>query len=99
YNNDPTFEKDIVFATIDQSLSSFLSFPLGLSHAQANINAGAWIGSYLVFDEFHLLDENLAMASTIGALKMLNGLCRFCIMTATMSARMMKCIQNELPNT
>lgn len=99
YNNDPTFEGDLVFATIDQSLSGFLSFPLGLSKVQANINAGAWIGSYLVFDEFHLLDEKRAMATTLGALRMLNGLCQFCIMTATMSEKLMRSLQDVLPNT
>lgn len=99
YNNDPTFEGDLVFATIDQSLSGFLSFPLGLSKVQANINAGAWIGSYLVFDEFHLLDEKRAMATTLGALKMLNGLCQFCIMTATMSDNLMRSLQEVIPDT
>lgn len=85
YKNDPHFEKDIIFSTIDQTLSSFLCFPLSLSKRQANINAGALIGSYLVFDEFHLLDPKLSMATTIGALRTLNNLCRFCIMTATLS--------------
>lgn len=85
YKNDPHFEKDIIFSTIDQTLSSFLCFPLSLSKRQANINAGALIGSYLVFDEFHLLDPKLSMATTIGTLRTLNNLCRFCIMTATLS--------------
>ena len=44
-------------------MSSFLCFPLSLSHGQANINAGALVGSYLVFDEFHLLDKNRSMAT------------------------------------
>ena len=83
--NDPYFMNDIVFSTIDQTLSNFLCFPLSLSKRQANINAGALIGSYLVFDEFHLLDPKLSMATTIEMLKKLRKLCRFCIMTATLS--------------
>jgi CRISPR-associated endonuclease/helicase Cas3 len=85
YKNDEHFENDIIFSTIDQTLSNFLCFPLSLSKRQANINAGALVGSYLVFDEFHLLDSKLSMATTIGMLKFLKNLCRFCIMTATLS--------------
>ena len=85
YKNDEHFENDIIFSTIDQTLSSFLCFPLSLSKRQANINAGALVGSYLVFDEFHLLDPKLSMATTLGTLRALGNLCRFCIMTATLS--------------
>jgi CRISPR-associated endonuclease/helicase Cas3 len=83
--NDERFESDIIFSTIDQTLSNFLCFPLSLSKRQANINAGTLVGSYLVFDEFHLLDPKLSMATTIGMLRTLKSLCRFCIMTATLS--------------
>lgn len=98
YSQDEYFEKDMVFSTIDQTLSSFLCFPLSLSSRQANINAGALIGSYLVFDEFHLLDENLSMSTTIGMLKMLSNLSRCCIMTATLSSDFMQALQKELDN-
>ncbi len=98
YSDDKYFEKDIIFSTIDQTLSNFLCFPLPLSHRQANINAGALIGSYLVFDEFHLLDENLSMSTTLGMLKMLGNLCRCCIMTATLSDDFMKLLKDNLPN-
>ncbi len=87
YKNDEHFEKDIIFSTIDQTLSNFLCFPLSLSKRQANINAGAMIGSYLVFDEFHLLDPKLSMATTLGMLRALGNLSRFCIMTATLSEK------------
>ncbi len=87
YKNDEHFENDIIFSTIDQTLSSFLCFPLSLSKRQANINAGALVGSYLVFDEFHLLDPKLSMATTLGVLRTLKNLCRFCIMTATLSEK------------
>lgn len=87
YKNDEHFENDIIFSTIDQTLSNFLCFPLSLSKRQANINAGALVGSYLIFDEFHLLDPKLSMATTIGTLKILSNLCQYCIMTATLSAK------------
>ncbi len=96
YCDDPYFEKDIVFSTIDQTLSNFLSFPLALSHNQANINAGAIIGSYLVFDEFHLLDPKLSMATTIGMLRKLKNLCRICIMTATLTDEYIQFLKKEL---
>jgi CRISPR-associated endonuclease/helicase Cas3 len=94
YKNDEHFESDIIFSTIDQTLSNFLCFPLSLSKRQANINAGALVGSYLVFDEFHLLDPKLSMSTTLGVLRILDHLCRFCIMTATLSKEYI----NELKN-
>lgn len=95
YKNDEHFENDIIFSTIDQTLSNFLCFPLSLSKRQANINAGSLVGSYLVFDEFHLLDPKLSMATTLGMLRILGNLCRFCIMTATLSETYI----NELKHT
>lgn len=92
---DPYFESDIVFSTIDQTLSNFLCFPLSLSHNQANINAGALVGSYLVFDEFHLLDSKLSMSTTLGMLRMLKNMCRVCIMTATLSDNFLHYLKNE----
>lgn len=98
HSEDKYFEKDIVFSTIDQTLSNFLCFPLPLSQRQANINAGALIGSYLVFDEFHLLDAERSMATTLGMLRMLGKLSRFCIMTATLSDEFIVKIQEALNN-
>ena len=40
-----TFEHDLIFATIDQVLSSFLHAPYSLSRRQANLNAGAVVAS------------------------------------------------------
>lgn len=89
---DRRFEADLVFTTIDQVLSSFLTIPYSLSNRQANLNAGALIGSYLVFDEFHLfpLDEtgNGALATTLQILQMLKGITPFVLMTATFSSTM-----------
>lgn len=98
YNEDIHFEKDIIFSTIDQTLSNFLCFPLALSERQANINAGALVGSYLVFDEFHLLDSGRSMSTTLGMLRMLGNLTRCCIMTATLSNDFMENLKEELPN-
>lgn len=98
YSDDPYFEKDIIFSTIDQTLSNFLCFPLPLSKSQANVNAGAVIGSYLVFDEFHLLDSKLSMTTTLGMLQLMGNLSRFCIMTATMTDDFMKAITDYVPN-
>lgn len=96
YCDDPYFEKPMVFSTIDQTLSSFLSFPLSLSERQANLNAGALIGSYLVFDEFHLLDPKLSMATALGTIRMLKGMCRACIMTATLTDEYIRFLKQEL---
>ncbi|MBP8945756.1 MAG: CRISPR-associated helicase Cas3' [Paludibacteraceae bacterium] len=97
-NNDIYFEKDIIFSTIDQTLSNFLCFPLPLSKSQANINAGALIGSYLVFDEFHLLEPELSMATALGTLKILGETCRYCIMTATLSDSFIEKLKANLPD-
>jgi CRISPR-associated endonuclease/helicase Cas3 len=95
YSDDPYFEKEIIFSTIDQTLSNFLCFPLSLSQRQANINAGSLIGSYLVFDEFHLLDPQLSMATSLGMLQMLKNLCRVCIMTATLTDEFIQFIEEK----
>lgn len=96
YAEDKFFEKDIIFSTIDQTLSNFLCFPLPLSQRLANINAGALIGSYLVFDEFHLLDPKLSMATSLGMIRLLKNLCRVCIMTATLTDDYIKFLRDKL---
>ncbi len=96
YSDDPYFEKEIIFSTIDQTLSNFLCFPLPLSQRQANINAGSLIGSYLVFDEFHLLDPKLSMATSLGMIRILKNLCRVCIMTATLTDDYIQFLKKEL---
>ena len=83
--NDPFFESDLVFTTIDQALSGYLMMPVSLPPRLDNIVAGGLIGSYLVFDEAHLLDYRGAFSTMVEMLERLRGLCRFAIMTATMS--------------
>ena len=92
--NDKFFESDIIFTTIDQTLSSILGFPYSLSKRQANINAGAIVGSYLIFDEFHLLDPSRSLATSLNIFKILKGLSHFCLMTATISDKTIKEINN-----
>lgn len=53
-SEDPTVRADLVFTTIDQTLSNVLCVPYALSRGRANLNAGAVLSSYLVFDEYHL---------------------------------------------
>jgi len=96
FPNDKFFESDIIFTTIDQTLSAILGFPYSLSKRQANINAGAIIGSYLIFDEFHLLDPSRSLATSLNVLKVLKELSHFCIMTATISDRSIKGINEFL---
>jgi len=86
---DPRFESDLLFTTIDQTLSSFLSIPYALSTSLANFNAGAVLGSYLVFDEFHLFpinrDGSGAFVTTLHMLQLLRNLTPWTLMTATFS--------------
>ncbi len=82
---DPKLERDLIFATIDQTLSSFLMAPYGLSRGQANLNLGALLSSYLVFDEFHLFDPDSTLPTTLQMLRMLKGITPFVLMTATFS--------------
>lgn len=82
---DRFFESDIIFTTIDQTLSNALGIPLSLSERLGNINAGAVFSSYLIFDEFHLLDPNRSLETTLLLLKKLKNINPFCLMTATLT--------------
>jgi CRISPR-associated endonuclease/helicase Cas3 len=82
---DPELTKHLVFATIDQTLSSFLMAPYGLSRGKANLNLGAILSSYLVFDEFHLYDPDSTLPTVLQMLRMLSGITPFVLMTATFS--------------
>ncbi|WP_066367532.1 CRISPR-associated helicase/endonuclease Cas3 [Neobacillus fumarioli] len=97
---DPFFiEGDVIFTTIDQALSGALTIPLSLPFRLANINAGVWAGSYLIFDEFHLLDPNRSFQTTVHLLKQLCAdmkLTRFTIMTATLSRELREILAKEL---
>ena len=83
--DDPFLQSDLVFTTIDQVLSGYVFLPVSLPDRVGNINAGALIGSLLVFDEIHLLDPSVALGTVIEMLDRLRGLCQFVLMTATTS--------------
>ncbi|MGC8947290.1 MAG: DEAD/DEAH box helicase [Anaerolineae bacterium] len=85
---DPKLMGDLVFATLDQVLSSALGVPYSLSDSQANVNVGAVLGSYLVFDEFHLFPPQ-AMQTTLQLLRLFGKVCPFVLMTATFSQTML----------
>ncbi len=96
YQEDPEFRADLTFATIDQVLSSWLMTPYSLSQRLGNLNAGAFVGSYLVFDEFHLFDPDSTLPTTLQMLKMLNGISPFILMTATFSKEMLAKLAHHL---
>lgn len=96
YREDPEFHRDLTFATIDQVLSSWLLRPYSQSKRKWNINAGAFVGSYLIFDEFHLFDPDSTLPTTLQMLKTLNGISPFLLMTATFSQEMLKMLATEL---
>jgi CRISPR-associated endonuclease/helicase Cas3 len=101
---DRQFEGDLIFATIDQSLSSLLGVPYALSSRQANLNAGAMIGAYLVFDEYHLFPTTKsagvgALGATLQMLKLLKSITPFCLMTATFSKAMLNQLADILNAT
>lgn len=87
--NDRRFEADLIFCTIDQFLSSFLNMPYSLPNRWANLNAGAFVGSYLVFDEFHLLDPDSTLPSSLYAIRQLSQVAPVLLMTATFSTSML----------
>lgn len=94
--DDPLFEGHVIFCTVDQMLASFLNIPYGLPKRLDNINAGAMIGSTLIFDEFHLYPRDQMMLTVLALLKMLKGLSRFILMSATFSPVFLKEIARVL---
>lgn len=93
---DPKFESNLIFATIDQTLSSFLNIPYSLGKGSGNLNAGAVLSSYLVFDELHLFDPDTTLPTTLEMLRMLKGIAPFIVMTATFSSSMLQRLGNIL---
>jgi CRISPR-associated endonuclease/helicase Cas3 len=93
---DRRFEKDLTFCTVDQFLSSYLTMPYSLPHRLANLNAGALVGTFLIFDEFHLLDPQTTLPTVLHALKQFRGLAPMLLMTATFSREMLDALAGEL---
>ncbi len=92
---DPELAGDLIFATLDQVLSSAIGVPYSLSSGRANLNVGAVIGSYLVFDEFHLFPRE-ATKTTLQLLRSYSGIVPFTLMTATFSRKMLDGIADAL---
>ncbi|GAC1405985.1 MAG: CRISPR-associated helicase/endonuclease Cas3 [Ktedonobacteraceae bacterium] len=95
--DDSMFESALTFCTVDQLLASVLAIPYGLSNSMANINVGAILSSYLVFDEFHLYPLGNDGKSIFGArttvlqlLRLLKSITPFVLMTATFSSSLLK---------
>jgi CRISPR-associated endonuclease/helicase Cas3 len=99
YPSDRKLEGDLIFCTIDQFLSSYFTMPYGLPNRLANLNAGAMVGAYLVFDEFHLLEPKTTLPSAWYAIKQLSKLAPTLIMTATFSAAMLGRLAEDLQAT
>ncbi len=59
------FCADIIFATLDQVVTSYACAPLTLGVRHGNIPAGAIAGSFLVFDEVHTFEPALGLQSTL----------------------------------
>ena len=96
---DEFFERDIVFSTIDQTLSGLLNIPLSLPRRLANINSAGIFTSFLVFDELHLLEAGRALYTSLHLLNKLNKdkpVTPFILMTATLSDRMLDGLKNLL---
>lgn len=86
----PVLEGDVVVTTIDQLMSNYAHIPLSMSSGRANIGAGAVISSYIVFDEFHLLDPKRAFQTALLMIEQLHGIAPFLLMTATLSSEMVQ---------
>jgi CRISPR-associated endonuclease/helicase Cas3 len=93
---DRKLEGNLIFTTVDQTLSNFLNIPYALSSGQANLNAGAVLGSYLVFDELHLFDPEVMLPTVLHLLRMLQGIVPFLAMTATLSDETVRGLAGQL---
>lgn len=96
---DPCFEGDIIFCTIDQMLSSFLNIPFSVGRGSANVNAGVFFTSYSVFDELHLFDADRAFTTVLKVLRQIQGLTPFLLMTATLTDELVQQISTEIADS
>ncbi len=94
--NDRKLEGNLIFTTVDQTLSNFLNIPYALSTSQGNLNAGAVLGSYLIFDELHLFDPETMLPTVLHLLRMVRDVVPFLVMTATLSEEMVRALAKQL---
>jgi CRISPR-associated endonuclease/helicase Cas3 len=88
---------DLIFTTLDQSLSAFLGIPIGVSYRQGNILPAVVDASHLIFDEFHLFEPQRSMSTALYAIKQSQQSC--IILTATLSSTMLEFLEQELSDT
>lgn len=93
---DPFYQGDIIFTTIDQLLSGYLNIPVSLPEKLANINAGAMVGSLIILDEIHLLEPERSLGTAIEMCRRLKGYSQFIFMTATFSGMAMEILKKHL---
>ena len=84
---DPYFEGDVIFTTIDQVLSAYIGVPVSLQPKLANLPAGALIGAYVVFDEVHLLEVERSLGTLLDMADRFAPLTRLLLMSATVPER------------
>jgi len=82
---DHFFEGDIIFTTIDQLLSGYLTIPVSIPDRLGNINIGSIMGSMVVFDEVHLLEFQRSFLTATEMMNRFKGLAQFLVMTATLT--------------
>jgi len=92
--HDPSQPVNLVFTTLDQSLSALLGIPIGVSQRQGNIVPAVIEASHLIFDEFHLFDETRSWVTALFGLQKSknNGI----ILTATLSDVMISFLRETL---
>jgi CRISPR-associated endonuclease/helicase Cas3 len=95
-SDDRKMEGNLIFTTVDQTLSNFLNIPYALSTSQGNLNAGAVLESYLVFDELHLFDPGTMLPTVLHLLRMLRDVIPFLVMTATLSEEMVQALAKQV---
>ncbi|HHY73715.1 MAG TPA: CRISPR-associated helicase Cas3' [Bacillus bacterium] len=95
-NEDPYFEGDVIVTTIDQILAAYLGLSYGTSRNASNIAPGAFLGSYIVLDEFHLLDVDKSLATYIDMIAFLSPFVRTCMMTATATEKYLSAISSKI---
>lgn len=93
---DPHFQGQVIFTTIDQLLSAYIGLAYGTSKRMSNIPPGALIGSYVVIDEFHLLSYTEAFPTFLDMVERLRPYVRFLFMTATATGTMLTELERHL---
>lgn len=91
------FYADMVFATLDQVVTSYACTPLTLGVRHGNIPAGAVAGSLLVFDEVHTFEPAFGLQSTLVIIERAAQLgIPFVIMSATLPTAFTTALRDRL---